>query len=131
MAIQVVTEGAPGISHGWLQAHGRTQGRHGFVTAPGIAEREAEFALCCGPAGLRGGERFNDAHCCGDVFGSTTGHGEEQRRGGMVRDGAEDFARLFGSELRLGHEQLFGVGQRHVQCSHGFRPARHPRVPVF
>ena len=112
--IQVITQGAPGIGHRRLQAHGRTQRRDGFLAAPGIAKRQPEFTLCGCPARLRGGQRLEDAQCVCDVVRSPPGHRQQQRRGRVIRNRAEDLACLLGSQTRLGHEQLFGVGQRHV-----------------
>jgi hypothetical protein len=112
--IQVITQRTPGIGHGWLQAHGRTQRRDGFLAAPGIAKRQPEFTLCGCPARLRGGQRLEDAQCVCDVVRSPPGHRQQQRRGRVIRNRAEDLACLLGSQTRLGHEQLFGVGQRHV-----------------
>ncbi len=114
-----------------LQAHGSAQGRDGFIAASGIAQRQPEFALSCGPARLRGGEGLEDQHGAGEITGAATGHAEQQRRGRVLRDRCQDFARLFGGQTRLGGEQLFGVGKRHVQGPHGFRPARHPMSPCF
>jgi hypothetical protein len=49
----------------------------------------------------------------------------------MTRHHGQDLSGLFGGEARLVGEQLLGVGQRHVESSHGFGPARHPGFPCF